>query len=120
MQIIRKGDLVKFEMPGGIITKDIISDIHNHYVEGTKYDLTRINFKVIAIEDKLVDQVKELIKKDFNPNELMDIKSFEDLQNETDANMYFINAGFDYNGTDIENSFLNKVIDKLNNWLKNK
>jgi hypothetical protein len=50
----------------------------------------------------------------------MDIKSFGDLQNETDANMYFIDAGFDYNGTDIENSFLNNVADKLNNWLKNK
>ena len=119
MQIIRKGDLVKFEMPGGKITKDIITDIDNHYVEGTQYDLTRINFKVIAIEDKLVDQVKELIKKDFK-EELMDIKSFGDLQNETDANMYFIDAGFDYNGTDIENSFLNNVTDKLNNWLKNK
>ena len=70
-------------------------------------------------KQELTKRVKQLILKDIMENIVSNnVKSYEELSEYVDPNMYFINSGYDYNGTDEDNNFLNEQIDVIDNWLK--
>jgi hypothetical protein len=71
-------------------------------------------------KEELTNKVKQLIKDDMSKNIVpCDAESYETLCKYVDANMYFINAGYDYNGTEKDHEFLNEQIDIIDQWLKN-
>ena len=73
------------------------------------------------MKNDIINKVKQSIIKDFTKSELKEINSFEDLQEKCDANMYFISVdvgGYEYNGTEKDNLFINDCIEEINDWLK--
>ena len=65
------------------------------------------------LSQKVIDLISQDIKQGIVPKA---VKSFEELQSYVDANMYFVECGFEYNGLD-DIPTLNKAIEKVDKWL---
>tara|TARA_R110002051_G_C8719697_1_gene496512 strand:+ start:1359 stop:1961 length:603 start_codon:yes stop_codon:yes gene_type:complete len=86
-----------------------------HSGSGDGFDLVTYD---ISNPRKLSQKVIDLICKDIKQGIVPgDVKSFDELQSYVDANMYFVECGFNFNST-TDIGILNQVIDKVDKWIK--
>ena len=66
----------------------------------------------------ILTRVKQMIIEDIKKGLISsDVASYESLSDYVDPNMYFIDAGYDYQGTEEDHKILNILIDRVDNWL---